>query len=214
MRLPRRAPREVYRVYAEEEFLAGAEEELLDGAAQGTVADRDQVDEPVMPRPRADAALRRSTDGVSGQAGRRLRRAAGAAMLLGAIGAFAVLLAVNGLLSARVTTRRFAQAGPTAAGPAVGSRRSSGGPAGTGASQLPIPRAGASSPQHRRFRHAGDAASTGPGQGARPRRGGSTRPRGRAVAIATSAALSVVRLTASAVAGAVPTGDPEFGFER
>lgn len=202
-------------MYAEEEFLAGSEEDLLDAAAPGAVADRDQIDELTPPRPRADDGAPHSIEGVSGEAGRPLRRAAGAAMLLGAIGTFAVLLAVNGLLSAQVTTRRFARAGVTAAGPAVGSRRTSGGPAGTaGASHPPIPRAGASSPQHGRFPHAGEAASTGPTHGGRPRRGGSTRPRGRAIAIATSAALSVTRLTASAVVGSGPTGDPEFGFER
>jgi hypothetical protein len=36
----------------------------------------------------------------------------------------------------------------------------------------------------------------------------------RATAIATAAALSVARLTASAGPGSQPTDDPEFGFER
>jgi hypothetical protein len=215
MRLPRRAPREVYRVYAEEEFLAGAEEGLLDGAAQEGVADRDQVDALMPRRPRADGGALRSIEGASGEAGRRLRRAAGAAMLLGAIGAFAVLLVVNGLLSAGVTTRRFAQAGLTATGQAAGSTgTSAGAPGAPGASHRLSSRAAASSARPGRSPQGGGPASTARRRGGRSSRGGSVSVQGRATAIATAAALSVARLTASAVAGSGSTGDPEFGFER
>jgi hypothetical protein len=214
MRLPRRAPREVYHVYAEEEFLAGAEEDLPEGAAQGAVADRYQVDELVPPRPPADGGMPGSIDVASGGAGRRLRRAAGAAMLLGAIGAFAVLLAVNGLLSPRVTTRRFAQTGLTATRPGAGRAGTSAGAATAGASHRPSPRAAVSSARPGRSPQASGPASTAPRRAGRPSRGGSVRVKDRATAIATTAALSVARQTANAGSGSQPTDDPEFGFER
>jgi hypothetical protein len=71
MTLPRRAPREVYRVYAEDEFFAYTADSL---------ADTERLER--VPAPRTVAS------------GRRLRRLAGSTMLLaaaGALGGFAVL---------------------------------------------------------------------------------------------------------------------------
>ena len=228
MKLPRRAPREVYRVYAEEDFLAGAdegfllgaedgspagpEEDLPDGAAQAAVLDTGPVERLVPSRPRADGGAARSMAAVSDEAARRLRRAAGAAMLIGAVGAFVVLLAVNGLLTARGTRRRVMPAGLAATATRPGSP----------AAAVAVARtAGAS---HRRSPHAAVSAARSPQRGVptstRPRRGGessggrSASSRGHAVAIAAAAPPTVARLAASAEAGLQPTDDPEFGFER
>lgn len=73
--LPRRAPREVYRVYTENDYLEGVDGPLL---------------EPVFP---ADAQ-------------HRLRRVAGAAMLVGAFGAVGGVLALNSPSPSGSTARR------------------------------------------------------------------------------------------------------------
>jgi hypothetical protein len=75
--LPRRAPREVYRVYTEDEYLAGVDERLPDIA------------------------------GLPADAQNRLRRIAGAALLMGACGAVGGVLALGGFAPATGPTRRM-----------------------------------------------------------------------------------------------------------
>jgi len=82
MTLLRRAPREVYRVYDEDEYLAGATwEPGVESASAKIPAD-----------------LRR-------------RRALSAAILLGAVGAVGSVIALNSLSQSRVASRRTATAG-------------------------------------------------------------------------------------------------------
>jgi hypothetical protein len=84
MTLLRRRPREVYRVFTEEEYLNGAELEF------GTGSERPATVEPV----------RRSSDTP------RLRRVAGVTMLVGAIGAVGGVVALNSAWAHRSTERR------------------------------------------------------------------------------------------------------------
>jgi hypothetical protein len=122
---------------------------------------------------------------VSGVAERRLRRAAGAAMLVGAVGAFVVLLAVNGLLTAPGTTRPVARAGLADTAIRAGSSTAAVGTARTaGAAHRPSPHAAVSREPSMRSPHGGVPTST------------------------------IARLAVSAEAGLQPTDDPEFGFER
>lgn len=86
MTLLRRRPREVYRVFTEEEYLNGAELDL----DLGTGGERPATAEPA----------RRSSNPP------RLRRVAGAAMLVGAIGAVGGVVALNGVGAHRVPGRR------------------------------------------------------------------------------------------------------------
>jgi hypothetical protein len=89
MTLLGRAPREVYRVYGEEEFLEGVD--LVDGHRPRARAEESCRAMPAVPRP--------------GE--RRLRRLAGATLLVGAVGSAGALSAVSGLLSTRGAGRRL-----------------------------------------------------------------------------------------------------------
>src|SRR5580704_6574500 len=83
--LLRRAPREVYRVYSEDEFFDGATNE--------------ELFEPVAP---------------AGTGERRLRRLAGAAMLVGAVGTVGGVIAINISRPARNAARRASPDSPVA----------------------------------------------------------------------------------------------------
>ncbi len=95
--LPRRAPREVYRVYDEDEF--------LDGAGDGEFFEPVEPVEPVkLAEPAASA----------GTGERRLRRLAGAAMLVGAVGTVGGAIAINISRPARGAARRISPSSPVA----------------------------------------------------------------------------------------------------
>ncbi len=82
MTLMGRRSREVYRVYSEDEFLDGAAQEFLDGVEPGSAAGDGR-------------------DVVSGGGERRLRRFAGAAMLVGAVGTVGGVVAVHVVRNSR-----------------------------------------------------------------------------------------------------------------
>jgi hypothetical protein len=192
MTLLRRAPREVYRVYAEDEFFAGP-----------------GLDE----RWEADAC---------GPESRRLHRAAGATMLLAAVGALGGLITVTSL-SSTARARRQVGSGPLAATASLGS---------SAAASAHVWREPA---RVEADRHRGARARGIPVR-ARPRTGISTRAasiprsrtaheRDRTVPVEAPTTVSSVRMVADASpassAPAPPTQSPtpspvpaEFGFER
>ena len=79
MTLLRRAPREIYRVYSEEEYLDGAGTELIGGLGEGPIDGSLLLPEP------------ECRDGAR----RRLHRAAGIALLAAAVGAVICVIALN-----------------------------------------------------------------------------------------------------------------------
>ncbi len=188
MTLLRRAPREVYRVYGEDEFFA--------------CADRDE--------------RLQTTTSVAG--GRRLRRVAGATMLLAATGAVAGLVVIASLPSV-TGIRRRAGTGLLAAdsfGTSHGSR-----------GQVWREPAGAAETPSRSMRmQDADRVRVAARVGAPER---AARPR-RAIVPAETAAAAVarqgapvesaasppqpLRMTASAAAVPQRSGQSEFGFER
>jgi hypothetical protein len=208
VKLPRRAPREVYRVYAEEDFLADADQGGLAGAEEVAFGDGDLVGGPEPPLPPADPGPVRSIGAESGKAARRLRRAAGAATLTGAAGALVVLFAVNGLLPPRGAGRRLAQDGR----PAMGTTPRSLGAA--PASHRPRLQTPATAERSGRSSPGGVVTSSDLQRGVMARGSGSAGARGYAVAMGWAARTSMASLTASARAGSQPTVDPEFSFER
>jgi hypothetical protein len=204
MTLLRRAPREVYRVYSEEEFFAVGEDALLAGSA-------------------ASAGL--SEPAVSVGAGdRRLRRLAGAAALAGAVGAVGATLAVTdsrpagGAASRTVTdTDPLLSARARVSTSAVASARPR-----AGRSPLPVrpsPAAAVAMSQrapgeHRRAPHVGDMPRERT-EGAR--RYAALTPRAVSdaeLARPSAAAIDVARVSAAAVAVTSQPQHAEFGFER
>jgi hypothetical protein len=209
MTLLRRAPREVYRVCGEQEFLA-SEEELF------TCAVRDE---------RFELA-------TSGIGGRRLHRVAGATMLLAVIGAVGGLIAIASLTSVAGDRRRVG-AGLLAASASLVSSRAARGrvwpePAGSDASrhqsaQSQVDRRSAQDeadrPQDEADRRNAQDRRVDRARGVRH---ASVVPvRAAVVAVVHSSApteatapASVSRLTASAASQSRQSGQSEFGFER
>lgn len=198
MTLLRRAPREVYRVYDEDEFFA-----------------------------RADHDERLLESGASGIGERRLRRVAGATMLLAVSGAVLGLVVIAGLPAPSGTRRRAGTALLAATGSIAASRASLG--------QLPHePRTpAASGPQSVRESALDRARVTvrraSPTLSASVRARAAEPPR-RALATAQTAVVAAppygaaseaaaspsqpVRTMASAAAAQQRSGQAEFGFER
>jgi hypothetical protein len=191
MRLPRRAPREVYRVYREDEFLSDA-------------ADHDHRE-----------AVSRGSAGRSGhaQAGtqgagnRRLRGAAGAAMLLGVVGALGGVTLMSSVLSSRGRVRR----------PGAGERAATGSSAPSRLPGPPTPRRRSDRGRSRRRDGGqGDHAGTGPRRRAARGRGRALVHdlRRRAAALAGASATGVTSPTEGARPASTLSPTREFGFER
>ena len=186
MTLLRRAPREVYRVYGEEEFLAYAGgDERFEAAGSGT-----------------------------GE--RRLQRVAGATMLLAAMGAVGGLVAITSLSSVAGDGRRVGAGLLAATGSLVSSRAArahvwrgragSDGPRDQRVRDRQADRRSAQDQQADRVRGVRPA-------GPRPRAAVvALPPPGAPIEAAPPA--SVARLTARASAGPQRSGQSEFGFER
>jgi hypothetical protein len=101
--LRRRAPREVYRVYDEDEFLDGAgDEEFFEPV------------EPVKPVKPVEPVKLGEPAASAGTGERRLRRLAGAAMLVGAVGTVGGAIAINISRPARGAARRTSPSSPVA----------------------------------------------------------------------------------------------------
>jgi hypothetical protein len=204
----RRAPREVYRVCGEQEFLA-SEEELFTCAAR-------------------DERFELATSGIGG---RRLHRVAGATMLLAVIGAVGGLIAIASLTSVAGDRRRVG-AGLLAAASLVSSRAARGRvwpePAGSDASrhqsaQSQVDRRSAQDeadrPQDEADRRNAQDRRVDRARGVRH---ASVVPvRAAVVAVVhpsapteATAPASVSRLTASAASQSRQSGQSEFGFER
>ncbi|HYM56246.1 MAG TPA: hypothetical protein VES97_12860 [Solirubrobacteraceae bacterium] len=191
MTLMRRAPREVYRVYDEEDFLVGADRAAI----------------PAVSAP-AGAALGEPRRAVASRSReRRLRRAAGVAMLVGAVGAAGGMTAISGLPSARGKARRGGG----------GMRAATGSPVSSPVSHVQIWQGGepairtdretirASRPDRIRRRDGGG------GHG----RAVVSAPRHAGIQVAPASPASVARLTAAASSpGPQRQGHSEFGFER
>lgn len=200
MRLPRRAPREVYRVYDEDEFFARADhdERLLEPSA-------------------------------SGIGERRLRRVAGATALLAVSGAVLGLVAIAGLPAPSGTRRRAGTNLLAATGSIAASRASLGQPrrepATSAASGRQSVRESASSRARVPVRRASASPSPSPSVRARaaepPRRTLASAqttviamsPRG-AASEAVAYPPQPLRTMASAAAAQQRSGQAEFGFER
>jgi hypothetical protein len=221
MKLMRRAPREVYRVYAEEEFLAGpeggvlglADEDPAADAEEGHLGDADHLDGFGPPRRRAATGAARPSGDTSGPGERRLRRAAGAAMLIGAVAAFVLVLALNGLLSA--TDRRSDGAAQRIVdGPLAAAGQAAGSHGGAPVSHRQSPRASLSLQSRAQSIYAGRRTPTGLELGRGPSRSRSPSAHRYLIVIDTPTSIDVGRLTASARAGSQPAEDAEFGFER
>jgi hypothetical protein len=92
MTLLRRRPREVYRVYSEDEYLDGAGSELVGDVGERPVREPDLASEGERPTDRATVSVE-----PAGQVGgrRRLYRAVGVAMLAGAVGAVSCVVFLN-----------------------------------------------------------------------------------------------------------------------
>jgi hypothetical protein len=197
MTLLRRAPREVYRVYGEQEFLEGADHaEALPPLARAC-EDR-----------RANAR-----SAAPGGGGRHLRRVTGTALLVGAVGAVGAVTAASGLLSGRGPGRRIGESRRASLGPLVASH----------VSRAPIWRARAPRTLRSALRPASQPMRTGQGLAVVRRRGlarGGRRP-GVEIAVerpqhppAVQASVAGLTATAGAPAGAQRPMHPEFGFER
>jgi hypothetical protein len=207
MTLLRRAPREVYRVYGEEEFLEGADH----AEALQTLARAGQGGRAVLP------------PAVSGAGERRLRRVVGATLLVGAVGVVGALTAVSGLLSGRGTGRRFGGSLRASVGASVGPRVGLHGSRASHVSLARIWQARAAQRRRSELRPASQPARTKHGAAGERRRGPAGGARRSSLEIAVLAAqrpqaarVSVARLTAMAGAAASSQGPvrPEFGFER
>ncbi len=212
MTLLRRAPREVYRVYTEDEFFA--EDEFLDGSEDEEVAGRGLL-----------SMADRSEIGQPAAAGRRTRRFTGAAALAGAVGAMGGAVIMNGLPSARSQGRQTG-GGSHAATPQPARQMLS------VRAQLAAGRARTSHSDHRRSRLRDTARRQhGPGAQRRHHRGlrdsarrrhalagrlqyatGARRHAG--VERGISAPVIVASSTGSAPAGPSRPEHAEFGFER
>jgi hypothetical protein len=188
VRLPHRAPREVYRLYSEEEYLSsvGCEE-----TAPLSVAALDTTDT-------------------------RLRRMLGAALLLGTIGAVGTLVALDSLSQPRVAGRRLAAVRPRpVTGTPVVAPSDANAEAGTGVEARTLPAAvtrhraralliAGAKPQHSRRRSAISASVRS------TRTGTVTGPRASAV----TGPSSQRRLSTSAAPASRRTQPVEFGFEQ
>jgi len=187
MTLLRRAPREVYRVYGEEEFFACAGgDERLEVAASG-MGER-----------------------------RRLQRVAGAAMLLAAVGAVGGLIAITSLSPVAGDGRRvgaglLAATGSLVASPAARAhvwreRAGSDGPRHRSVRDRQADRRSAPDPRADRARSVRRAGA--------PHMMAAVALRQPSAPIEAAAPASVARLTARASAGPQRSGQSEFGFER
>jgi hypothetical protein len=177
MMLLRRAHREVYRVYGEEDFLAGADQE------------------------------ERFTAAASGAGERRLRRAAGAAMLVGAVSAVGGLIVLNSLPPVKGTGRRFGS----------GLRGDTEVLVFAGVSRARVERGQADAGRPVRVRTTGRARQMARARGAkRPgeRRRAAAAPAQHVGVQIDATPASVTRLTASASAEPERSERAEFGFER
>lgn len=96
-----RAPREVYRVYDEDEFLDGAGDEEFFALV-----------EPVAPIAPIEPLKLAEPAASAGTGERRLRRLAGAAMLVGAVGTVGGAIAINISRPARGVARRTSPSSP------------------------------------------------------------------------------------------------------
>lgn len=198
MRLPRRAPREVYRVYDEDEFFARADhdERLLEPSA-------------------------------SGIGERRLRRVAGATALLAVSGAVLGLVAIAGLPAPSGTRRRAGTNLLAATGSIAASRASLGQPRREPATSAASGRQSVRESASSRARVPVRRASPSPSPSVRARAAEPPRrtlasaqttviamsPRGAASEAAASPS-QPVRTMASAAAAQQRSGQAEFGFER
>lgn len=199
MRLPRRAPREVYRVYDEDEFFARADhdERLLEPSA-------------------------------SGIGERRLRRVAGATALLAVSGAVLGLVAIAGLPAPSGTRRRAGTNLLAATGSIAASRASLGQPRREPATSAASGRQSVRESASSRARVPVRRASPSPSPSVRARAAEPPRrtlasaqqttviamsPRGAASEAAASPS-QPLRTMASAAAAQQRSGQAEFGFER
>lgn len=198
MRLPRRAPREVYRVYDEDEFFARADhdERLLEPSA-------------------------------SGIGERRLRRVAGATALLAVSGAVLGLVAIAGLPAPSGTRRRAGTNLLAATGSIAASRASLGQPRREPATSAASGRQSVRESASSRARVPVRRASPSPSPSVRARAAEPPRrtlasaqttviamsPRG-AASEAVAYPSQSLRTMASAAAAQQRSGQAEFGFER
>ncbi|MGP0102885.1 MAG: hypothetical protein ACLPUT_14855 [Solirubrobacteraceae bacterium] len=188
MTLLRRAPREVYRVYGEEEFLA--------------CADRDE----------------RSESTTSGAGERRLHRVAGATMLLAVAGAVGGLIAITSLSAAAGARRRVGARLLAATGSFTSSRVARAHvwrePAGSGWSAQRRMQESHAGPVRVAPRTRAPRRAAAPQLAIASERTPvvAVRRQGTPIAVATPA--QAVRLTASAAAQSQRSGQSEFGFER
>ncbi len=194
LKLLRRTPRAVYRVYDEASYLAGAEAQVADSAAE--------EDPPAGPGSFPASALaqpprRRDT------ASQRRRRAVGAAALVGSVAALSALAALDGVVSHRAQRSRREAArgrGPVATGPTLlGVRRA----LGRSRTRSRASREVVSSRSAKDVRSGGLARHRGPR---------SSRPAGTARGVVPTVDSHL--LAASAAASGPPAPHAEFGFER
>jgi hypothetical protein len=201
MTVLRRAPREVYRVYGEQEFLDG-------------------VDHAEAPLRRSQAGYcRRATRPPAGSwtGERRLRRVTGAALLLGAVGAVGALSAFSGAPSTKGRGRGLGGSLRASIGPLAGTHVRRAGQV----SQARIwrPRAARRSSGERSRAARPARIDQRAGRRGRALVAGAPLPSvERAVEPpkVNGTSVSVARLTATAGASVGPQGPvhPEFGFER
>jgi hypothetical protein len=194
MSLLRREPREVYRVYDEGEFLAGADH-------AGTHRDGTEGEE--SPPLRPDELPHERVSTASSGEGAGVRRFAGPAMLVGAVAAVGGLVVASGLPSGGGLGRRPA-GGPGAAGAAVSAVRSPRAQMAGGRSSA------AASFRTGQYvaRHKASAAR------ALARRAARRLARHAAVAPDEAALGDAARLTASSPSGGPKAMRGEFGFEH